>query len=50
MEFGMKTLVTFGLLAVGALLIILFIQSWTGEGINMIEGVYEFFRDITGIG
>jgi len=50
MEFAMKTLVTFMLLAIGTLVIILFIQVWSGNSIDIVDSVYEFFRGMTGIG
>ena len=50
MEFAMKTLVVFALLTIAAIVIILFIQVWTGKSINIAESVYDFFSNLIGIG
>ncbi len=50
MEFAMKTLVTFVLLIIAAIIIILFMQVWTGKSIAGLDSVYDFFNGMIGIG
>ena len=50
MEFAMKTLVVLALLTIATVVIVVFIQTWTGRSINIAESVYDFFSNLVGIG
>ena len=49
MEFAMKTLVVFALLVIAVIIIILFMQVWTGKSVNIVDSTYDFFNNLIGI-
>ncbi len=50
MEFAMKTLVVFALLVIASIIIILFMQVWSGKSVSIIDSTYDFFNDLIGLG
>jgi hypothetical protein len=50
MEFAVKTLVVFALLVIATIVIILFMNVWSGKSMNVLESAYDFFNNIIGIG
>jgi len=49
MEFALKTLLVFVLLIVGTIVIMLFLQVWTGKSANLTDSAYDFFNSLIGI-
>jgi len=49
MEFAMKTLLVFVLLIIGTIVIMLFLQVWTGKSANLTDSAYDFFNSLIGI-
>ena len=49
MEFAIKTLVVFALILIATIVVILFIQVWSGKSLNVVEAAYDFLNGIIGI-
>lgn len=49
MEFTLKTLVVIVLLLIGALVIIAFIQVWSGRSMDIMKSTYDFFNNMLGL-
>lgn len=49
MEFAIKTLVVIALCIIGALVMILFIQVWSGKSANIVDSSYDFFNNLVGM-
>lgn len=46
----MKTMIVLALLTIATVVIVVFIQTWTGRSMNIAETVYDFFSNLVGIG